>query len=288
MAVSIANLTSGTDVDGGSTASTASITPTANNLVLLTVASRTNITAAANEPTISGNGLTWVKIAGVVFDDTGASRKLVTLFRAMGAIPTAGAIAMDFGGQAQTDIGWNVDQCSGVDTTGANGAGAIVQSATNALLTPNENTVITVTLAAFSSVNNATYGSLVRESASGVDPTVGSGFSQLGLFATASNLEGATEWKATNDTSVDITFGSSVQLGGIAVEIKMGDPALYNHVRGVFGELKVLGDIALGDFTTSQVQGVLGEFKPVIDTEQGVSETVVKDIISSGIIAFAR
>lgn len=45
-----------------------------------------------------------------------------------------------------------------------------------------------------------------------------------------------------------------------------------------------------GTFTANQVQGVFGEFVPVIDDAQGdeAPSTSVKDIISMGIIAFAR
>ena len=44
-----------------------------------------------------------------------------------------------------------------------------------------------------------------------------------------------------------------------------------NHVQGVFGEFKPVLDIAGGTLTANQVQGVLGEFKPVLDNAQTAS-----------------
>jgi hypothetical protein len=106
MAVAASNITSGRDTDGNSTATTASVTPVANRLYLLTVTSRTNITTDPNIPTVTGNSLTWVSINSVVYDTTGASRRRVTLFRALGASPSSGTISVDFGGQNQTHVSW--------------------------------------------------------------------------------------------------------------------------------------------------------------------------------------
>lgn len=217
MAVLGSNLTNGADTDGGSGSSTASVAPASNNLILLTVNSRTGITADPNQPTATGNGLTWVVVNSVVYDTTSASRRRITVFRAMGAAPSAGAIAIDFGGQAQTTVQWSVDQFSGVDTSGANGAGAVVQSVTN-LDESVLNTTFTVTLAAFASTANATFGGFATSGAD--DITVGSGFTALSIRETVVDLNTATEWKATNDTSVDITTAVASVFGGVALEIR--------------------------------------------------------------------
>lgn len=219
MAVSLANLTSGTDTDGNSTATTASVSPSSNKLELLTVSSRTLITANPNQPTISGNGLTWVAIASVVYDDTSSSRRRITLFRALGASPSSGAISIDFGGQNQTTVVWSLEEVSGIDTSGTNGSGAIVQSATNFDDTATAST-LTVTLGAFSNTNNATFGSFANGFGLAT-PTVGSGFTKLGEQADGNNdIKVLTEWKSTNDTTVDINWGDTSELGGIAIEIR--------------------------------------------------------------------
>lgn len=216
------NLTSGGDSDGGSGSTTASITPSSNRLILLSVSSRTNITTDPVEPTATGNGLTWVSVGTVVFDATSASRRRITLFRAMGAVPTTGTISIDFAGQAQTAVGWSVDEIRGVDISGTNGSGAIVQSATNSATPPA--TSLTVTLGAFSSTNNATYGAFGQSNLQ--DRPVsspGTGFTLLSENGVNTLISNATEFRPTNDTSVDITYtdpGGGTEIGGIAVELK--------------------------------------------------------------------
>jgi hypothetical protein len=218
MAVSASNLTTGTDIDGNSTATTASITPTANRLILLTVTTRTGITANPNQPTATGNGLTWVAVNSVVWDTTSSSRKRVTVLRAMGASPSAGAVTIDFAGQNQTDVVWTIDELSGTDTSGTNGSGAIVQSATNIDET-GANSTFTVTLAAFSSVNNATFGGMTLDTY--ITTAAGSGFTIIGeKDEGASALAVLSELNSGNDTTVDITNGGTSSYGGVAIEIK--------------------------------------------------------------------
>lgn len=219
MAIVATNLTTGGDTDGNSTASTASITPSANKLILLTVVSRTGITADPNQPTASGNGLTWVVINSVVYDATSSSRRRVTCLRAMGASPSSGAVAIDFGGQNQTDVAWVVDELSSIDTSGTNGSGAIVQTA---LASDGTNTVstITATLAAFGSTNNATYGS-IGAGGNTFTFTPGSGFATIGDNAPSANLRATSEFRNDNDTTVNFSLSGNQEMGLIAIEIKM-------------------------------------------------------------------
>lgn len=218
MAVAVANLTTGSDTDGGTSCVTASITPTANSLVLLTVTSRTGITADPSQPTVTGNGLTWVQIGSTQLDSTSASRRRVTLLRAMGPAPTAGAITIDFAGQNQTSMTWVVDECASVDTSGTNGSGAVVQSAVNQNPVDTGVTSLTVTLADFTSTANATYGGFGNGGEGAM--TAGTGFTITAQTQVASSNGAAAEFKATNDTSVDITTPTAF-IGGIAIEIRV-------------------------------------------------------------------
>ena len=218
-AVSITNLTSGQDIDGGSGSVTASVSPTSNALQLLQINSKTGISVDPNQPTVTGNGLTWVAINSIVYDTTSSSRRRITLFRALGASPSSETIAIDFGGQNQTDVLWSLEEATGIDTSGTNGSGAIVQSATNKDETITTAT-LTVTLGAFSDINNATFGAFANYgSPTGV--TAGAGFTLLGNIEDSLNaLHSSDEWKTANDTGVDLTFDQNSQMGGIAIEIK--------------------------------------------------------------------
>lgn len=215
MAVSASNLaTTGSNTDATSYA-TASITPGADKLVLAWVYSIAATTP--NTPTASGNSLTWVEIDNQLDKD---SLRRLTLFRAMGSSPSSGAVTFDFGGQTQTGCGWSVIEYTGMDTTGTNGSGAIVQSAKNASV--GTATSLTVTLAAFSSTNNATAGGFGFPLNTAGLPNAGSGFTRTGQRNQASpNLSIGSEFRSDNDTTVDMdSSSSSIPWVGIAVEIK--------------------------------------------------------------------
>jgi hypothetical protein len=141
----------------------------------------------------------------------------LSLFRAMGASPSTGALTITYAGQTLTTAQWILDEATGVNTSGANGAGAIVQAAPNKDETFSQ-TVLTVTLGAFADAANGTYGCFVNDAP--ITPSVGAGFT-LADTDTGSLLGAGTEWKTTNDTTVDMTDGdaASAAMGGIAIEI---------------------------------------------------------------------
>lgn len=213
MAISAANVTTSGNSSDLSSYSTASITPSRNKLLLAWVYS---IAATApNTPTASGNGLTWVQVA-TILDSDGVRR--LTLFRALGSSPSTGALTFDFGGQTQTGCVWSVVEYTGVNTTGSNGANAIVQFDTEA--SAGSVSSLTSTLAAFGSTMNATAGGFGYPLNSNAGD-VGSGFTAIGeQFQGSPNQAIFTEFRNDNDTTVDITLGaSSVPIVGIAVEL---------------------------------------------------------------------
>jgi len=223
------NVTSGSDVDGTATATTASVSPGSNNLLLLSIANTDNTTAA---PTgIAGLGLTWVIIADRQYNTAGTLRRIST-WRALGAV-TPGTIVITFSG-GTNDIYWSLDQFSGVVTSGTNGSGAIVQEVdreeTPAAVTAS------VTLAAFSHANNATYGAFGSSGSDGA--TVGSGFTLGATVGTnANNVSLLTEWKATNDTVVDYSQTNSHKMGAVGIELKAAiltnNTTYYWRVRAI-------------------------------------------------------
>lgn len=212
MAVAASNLTTNGSSTDATSYNTASVSPAGDALLLLWVS--TIAAATPNAPTVSGNGLTWVQEETITF----GSRR-ITLFRAMGASPSTGALTIDFAGQTQTGAVWSLIQYTGIDTGGTNGSAAVVQSVADA----NTGTVsnFTVTLAAFASANNATAGGFgIPLNQAGL-PDPGSGFTETGQRNQGSpNLATLTEFKSTNDTSVDADWtGFNVPVGAIAVEI---------------------------------------------------------------------
>lgn len=218
MAVVGTNLTSDKSAISASSFNTASISPSVNNLLLLTCAARRTDSTQPVAPTVTGNGLTWVKVNEIYFDTDSTSRKTLFVFRSLGPSPSSGVVTMDYGTQTITQTTWSVDQFSGIDISGTNGSGAIVQSAT---ATDVDGGGFTITLNTFSNINNATFGGFADDSTT-TAPTAGSGFTLLGSNDGTTTFCQGTEWKSTNDTSVDMVFGSALggRGGGIAIEIK--------------------------------------------------------------------
>lgn len=120
MTVTATHLTTGSSTTNASSYNTASITPTANRLVLvgftITVASSPSPT-----PAVTGCGLTWEQV-----DQTVVGSRTVHVFRTMGAAPTTGALTI--AGASLTSALWSLVEYDGVDTSGTNGSGAIAQS----------------------------------------------------------------------------------------------------------------------------------------------------------------
>jgi len=196
------------DIDGTSQ-DTAVVSPTANRLQLLAA-----YTATAEHVTATGCGLTWVEVDFVNNDPTG--NRSLTLLRAMGA-PTTGVVTLDVSPATSSRWAWSLIECDGVDTSGANGSGAIQQFAH---LFVASNTVITVTLGAFSDAANGAYGAFGSKVANGT-PTQGSGFATLHNVGPSSESANVyTEFRDTNDTTVDLSSSVTEEWMGIAVELR--------------------------------------------------------------------
>lgn len=223
MAVTAANLTASYSNTDATSYATASVAPGSNRLLLLAVESNTGDSSTPAAPTVTGNGLTWVQVASIAYDTGGTRRGRLTLFRAMGASPSSGAITIDFGAATQTVCVWSLDEFAGVDTGGTNGSAAVVQSNTASSAGTSS---LSVTLASFAdATNNAAYGAFSKQD----NP---SSFTAEGGYTTLSDTASTTpksrlgvEWKVGEDTTVTATAGSTNQGGCVAVEIAMAAAA---------------------------------------------------------------
>lgn len=224
MNVSIAGLAtadSGTGDYATSSFTTTSQSPGADRLQLLALSySWAAARASPATITVTGCNLTWVQIASRAFwPDSTNFWNAVYIFRALGASPTTGQLTVSAGSVDIWSWAYSWVECTGMDTSGTNGSGAIVQSASNAATGLS----LTVTLAAFASANNATYGAFGSGNDFGniVTHTPGTGFTELhDTYAEFCGL--GTQWRNDNDTSVDHTISNpagSEFIGGIAIEI---------------------------------------------------------------------
>lgn len=205
---------------------TASLTPVANRLYMLSVHGR--ISTGSVQPvcsSVTGAGLTWVQANFSDTDTSGTDRQSVYTFRAMGT-GSAGALTITFSGQTLQRACWSLDEFDGCDTSGTNGSGAIVQTAkTNDA--GSGSTSVTVTLAAFAdAVNNAAYGVFGHQVQEAI--THGSGFTELSDQAPLGVLALQTEWRLGQDTSVDASWATGARSSGHAFELKAAAAAAAN------------------------------------------------------------
>lgn len=215
MAIAPTALAGAGDQSNASSYATASITPTANCLIEATITNRR--ASAVATPTLSGNGLTWVQVDTV--DVTAAGVARITVFRAMGASPSAGVVTIDFGGSTQINCCHSIVEYAGVDTSGTNGSGAVVQSKT----ATGTGTVGTADFdAAFGdAVNNATSDAIMFLTGGGATVAPEAGFTELhDVNAATENNRLQTAWRLGEDQTPAPTSSASVGWGQIVLEIK--------------------------------------------------------------------
>ncbi len=205
-------LTSGSDDTDTDIYTSASITPPANELILAAI-------SAAHGPgtpaifTATGNGLTWVEIANVGYGTVATPQRRITLFRAMGSAPSAGAVTFT-GDTIELRAAWAISAFAGVNTGGTNGSAAIRQPTTGAI---DSNTALTITLGTFDSAANGTYGAFGIGLAEAQN--AGTGFTEIHDTGGAELNRIHTIWRPDNDTTVDASSASSGMRGAIALEL---------------------------------------------------------------------
>jgi WD40 repeat protein len=136
----------------------------------------------------------------------------------MSPSPGSGPLTITFS-KTVSHCQWIVSQWDGVDPSGVNGAGAIVQTGSSRA---DAVTGLAVTLGALGDANNVAYGVFgVRQKVLAVTP--GTGFTEIAEQPSAesplSDLE--AEW-ATNDNTIDASW-ANLSAGALGVEIKAGN-----------------------------------------------------------------
>lgn len=209
MKITSSSLTAGHATDSGSdsisSATTASISPNVNQLILVAVGIK-RFAAPPSAPSISGLGLTWVQVATV----TGNNLRL-TVFRGLGS-PTTGVITIT-PAESCGNVYWTVDQFPNSSPLGTNGSGAVVQSVTN---NGSSITSLAGTLGAFSSNFNATYGVLYNNGGT-VSLTAGANFSLLSTSLGAHTI--GSEFVNNNQTNVSFSWTGAVDASLVAAEL---------------------------------------------------------------------
>lgn len=218
MAVLPTNLTNGMGGAAATSFATASISPTAGKLVVIAVYNRKS-TGTPATPTVSGAGLTWTQVVTQVH---AAGNSRFTIFRAMGASPSAGVLTIDFGGETQQMCHWDIVQWTGARQGGTNGSLAVPQGI--GVTNNNTTTSMTGTLAVvIPSGGCATYGGIGLVDVVGAGISPGDGETELvdQTNNVAFNWRSQFQWKQGTDNSMSWTYASGGnQPTGAFVEIR--------------------------------------------------------------------
>lgn len=204
------SLNSGTSSGDLTSYTTGSITPAVGSIQFLFV-SNTRL-SAPTLPTVTGAGRTWTQMSGGTAVSAGDDRRVTGFFAISGA-PSTGVLTIDFGGVTQTGCLWSISESTGHSTTGT-----VVQTATNDRVGVSS---ITVTLGAFSNVENATIGAMVKGSSGGTAP--GTGYTEIhdvNISSPAPAFEMESEFRSDNATAVVWNFAGGQNATAIAAEIK--------------------------------------------------------------------
>jgi hypothetical protein len=195
----------------------ASFTASNNRLYVAFVSTSTGSGASPAATAVSGAGLTFTEIGtpgGVLY--SGTQRRLQAWRALVASGAGTGSIAISLGGTS-TSMDAVLLEFNGMDTTGTNGAGAVVQSGTS---TATSGTSLTATLAAFASASNRPVA-FFNHRASELT-THEPGFTELDDGNHGSPPSGANcEWHASAaDTTPSASWSTSAAAGGFALEIK--------------------------------------------------------------------
>ncbi|HEU5183560.1 MAG TPA: Ig-like domain-containing protein [Gemmatimonadaceae bacterium] len=208
-------LTSGNNTVNQKVYTTSSIAAAPNALILVAVVGH-RIYGANPSPIVTGGGMTtWEEVATVTFDPVGSPLKRITLYRAMSPSPGSGPITIAFPNNV-SNAQWIVTQWEGVDASGTNGSGAIVQTGS---ARADAVSGLSVTLAPFESAINAAYGVFgVNSSTAAVAP--GSGFAEMAEAASAESPPSALQSEGATNVNTVAALWSSLRAGALAVEIR--------------------------------------------------------------------
>ena len=189
-------LTSGVVLTNQNTTTTASISPAPNTLVTITLLSHRS--TATISPIVTGGGMpSWDIVSSVDFDTLALPHRRLTIYRAMSAAPGSGPITFKFTNQV-SNLEWIVSQWDGVETSGVNGAGAVVQTGSSRANSVNG---LSIALAPFGSTANVALGAFgVNSQVSIITPAPG--FTEIDEQPANEGTRGdlQTEWAVNQPT----------------------------------------------------------------------------------------
>jgi len=224
-------------IGGSFSATTASFAPAANKLYIISVWTTTSYGSTGDPVLTSSTGLAPVLVDKINGTNTFDLR--LWTYRAMKPSGlSSGTLTFTWSGVPVDRIRWSIEEFDGVDTSGSDGSGAIVQFAHNTGAVSAGNEFLPVTLSDFSNSNNFGY---MSEGAYGYDQqtVTATGFCPMAnLITEGSTANSFSTWIRDGNPSVSaniihqINSNSAVALA-IALEVKAQTTTAISKVNGV-------------------------------------------------------
>lgn len=208
---------------GTTSYTTASVTPTANNVVLFATAAHL---PSGNGPqpvsSVAGDGLTWSAVATLDYGQAvgTAQANRLEIWCGIGASPSTGALTLTWS-TSPTRASWSVSQSTGAvaSCTGAFTSNKASNHADVATASP-----LTVTMGGFASVGNATFA-VGAVDAGGQSVAPGAGMTEISAFTTLQEML-ETEFAVGNVSPATASYGGpSVRWGIIGLEVVSANSA---------------------------------------------------------------
>jgi hypothetical protein len=195
---------------------TASISPGNDKLILVLVA-HGDTSGANNQPDSVFDG-DFNDLDPVVSQQQGTGNQRISIWRGMSSSFPSGSFTIVFGSVTE-NCAWLVVEFDGVDTSGSNGSGAIVQSKGGV----DSGTTQDLTLNSAVGAGNATFGGVIGNTQTPVY-AAGAGFALLGTgwsMASPSN-KGHAVWDVDGLQTISLTNSGTPTTAMVGVEIKTG------------------------------------------------------------------
>lgn len=201
MAIAVTNKTSGGQFTAATSISTASISPSANTILVVGVAGRR--TSGPTQPTVSGLSLTWNHVAGQTW---ATSRRLDVFWALVGSSPGSGSLTFQWA--SSHDAVWIVDQITEADSDGP------VQSAVNTAT----GTTVAAALGTLRDAQSVAWAAFCSTSSSWTWSPEGGASESAEAFGDNVFLRIAGHYK-TNDATVTGTVSTSSDVVTVAIEL---------------------------------------------------------------------
>ena len=201
----------------GATVTTASVSPSAGKLYVLVIAHRSFNSNAFFPNSVTGCGMTWTaKLGQFITHASSAGRIMV--YTATGDAPTSGAITITHGVSIQCSE-WALLEFTDAYAAGISGGKAVNQ----VVSTEGTGTGASISMGTFKNADSGTLGIFGLFSNQNITPD--SNFTEIAeQTGTTQPFSLEVAYEAANDNSIDPSWTTSSQWGGIGLEIMRAPP----------------------------------------------------------------